>query len=221
MALLPHRSIADLFYYYDSRRRVRLLGQLKTALMDGMSSATQSSALRVLAVAELARLIRSAETSVSRGKQAGNALMDLGTQAIGVNVGEEAMGGSQSHNDGEAERARPPSSPVSSLGRRSDSISSLSQIDMALDTASTSSSGSSVLRNFKHDAQYFSGAAPGVTLTNGNPLSPGPRDSKLQMTPIQLRVAEMLNRGLDPQKTRKYLTWFPSVPNAHAAIVVR
>jgi hypothetical protein len=30
-----------------------------------------------------------------------------------------------------------------------------------------------------------------------------------------------LNRGLDPQKTRKYLTWFPSVPNAHAAIVVR
>jgi hypothetical protein len=186
-----------------------------------MSSATQSSALRVLAVAELTRLIRSAETSVSRGKQAGNALMDLGTQAIGVNVGEEAIAGSQSHNDGEAERGSPPSSPGASLGRRSNSVSTLSQIDMALDTASISSSGPSVLRNLKHNAQYFSGVTPGAADLNGDPLSPGPRDSKLQMTPIQLRVAEMLNRGLDPQKTRKYLTWFPSVPNAHAAIVVR
>jgi hypothetical protein len=213
--------MADLFSYYDSRRRVRLLGQLKTALVDGMSSATQSSALRVLAVAELTRLIRSAETSVSRGKEAGNALMDLSTQAIGVIVGEEAMGGSHSHNGGEAERARPPSSPAPSLGRRSDSISTLSRIDMALDTASTSSNGSSALRNFKNEAQYFSGVAPRPNVTNGNPSLPSPRDSKLQMTPIQLRVAEMLNRGLDPQKTRKYLTWFPSVPNAHAAIVVR
>jgi hypothetical protein len=213
--------MADLFSYYDSRRRVRLLGQLKTALVDGMSSATQSSALRVLAVAELTRLIRSAETSVSRGKEAGNALMDLSTQAIGVIVGEEAMGGSHSHNGGEAERARPPSSPAPSLGRRSDSISTLSRIDMALDTASTSSNGSSALRNFKNEAQYFSGVAPRPNVTNGNPSLSSPRDSKLQMTPIQLRVAEMLNRGLDPQKTRKYLTWFPSVPNAHAAIVVR
>jgi hypothetical protein len=213
--------MADLFSYYDSRRRVRSLGQLKTALMDGMSSATQSSALRVLAVAEITRLIRSAETNVSRGTQVGNALMNLGTQAIGVNVGEEAMGGSHSHNGGEVERARPPCSPAPSLDRRSDSVSTLSQIDMALDNASTSSSGSSVLRNLKHDGQYLSGVAPGATITNGNPLLPGPRDSKLQMTPIQLRVAEMLNRGLDPLKTRKYLTWFPSVPNAHAAIVVR
>jgi hypothetical protein len=182
-----------------------------------MSSATQSSALRVLAVAELTRLIRSAETSASRGKQAGNTLMDLNSQAIGVNVGEEAMGGSQSHHDDEADRRSAPLSLSPSLGRRSYSTSTLSRIDMALDTASTSSSGSCVLHNFKHDAQYFSGAAPGTTLN----ISPGPRDSKLQMTPIQSRVAEMLNRGLDPQKTRKYLTWFPSVPNAHAAIVVR
>lgn len=221
MDLLPHKSIADLFHYYDSRRRVRLLGQLKTALLDGMSSATQSSALKVLAVAELTRLIRSAESSVSQGKQAGDALMDLGTRAIGVNVGEEAMGGSQSHNDGEVERARPPCSPAPSLGRRSDSISTLSPIDMALDTASTSSSGSSALRKLKHDGQYLSGVAPGAADNNENPPLPSPRDSKLQMTPIQLRVAEMLNRGLDPRKTRKYLTWFPSVPNAHAAIVVR
>jgi hypothetical protein len=221
MELRSYQQIADLFSYYDSRRRVRLLGQFKTALLDGMSSATQSSALRVLAVAELTRLIRSAETSVSPEKHAGQALLDLGIQAVGMNVGEEAMGGSHSHNGGEAERARPPSSPASSLGRRSDSVSTLSQINMALDTASTSSSGPSVLRNLKHDARYFSGVAPGATITNGNPLLPGPRDSKLQMTPIQLRVAEMLNRGLDPQKTRKYLTWFPSVPNAHAAIVVR
>jgi hypothetical protein len=213
--------MADLFSYYDSRRRVRLLGQLKTALVDGMPSATQSSALRVLAVAELTRLIRSAETSVSPEKHAGQALLDLGIQAVGMNVGEEAMGGSQSHRDDEADRRSPPSSLSPTLGRRSDSISTLSRIDMALDTASTSSSGSCVLRNFKHDAQYFSGVSPGTTLTNGNPLSPGLRDSKLQMTPVQLRVAEMLNRGLDPQKTRKYLTWFPSVPNAHAAIVVR
>jgi hypothetical protein len=213
--------LADLFSYYDSRRRVRLLGQLKTALLDGMSSATQSSALRVLAVAELTRLIRSAETSVSRGKQAGDALMDLGIQAVGMNVGEESVGGSQSHDDDKAERGSPPSSPVSFLGRRSDSLSTLSEVDMALDTASTSSNGSSALRDLKNNGQYFSGVAPGTTLTTGNPLLPDPRDSKLQMTPIQLRVAEMLNRGLDPQKTRKYLACFPSVPNAHAAIVVR
>ena len=94
--------------------------------------------------------------------------------------------------------------------------SSIDKVDAALDSFSLgSSSGTSTRRGSLADPEVGSRAP-----ADANEIK-NIKDTKLQMTATQLRVAEMLNRGLDRTKTRKYLTWFPDVPNAHAAIVVR
>ncbi|KAJ9096808.1 hypothetical protein QFC21_005079 [Naganishia friedmannii] len=47
------------------------------------------------------------------------------------------------------------------------------------------------------------------------------KDVKLELTDVQRRIIRNLNEGIDPLIWRKWLTWFPMVSNAHAAISVR
>lgn len=192
-----------------SRRRVQLLGYMKNAVMNGLQSASGSSALRVLAVAELTRLITAGE----------DGFLSMTGAILGLNMGEETgvpAAVSPSSQDLEDENAvefalTRVASDSDSQGRASSdgTMSTLDRIDAALDCESSTSMTSSRRTS-------ISISEPALL---GEPRSL--RDSKLQMTPLQLKVADMLNRGLDPLKTKKYLTWFPDVPNAHAAIVVR
>lgn len=100
------------------------------------------------------------------------------------------------------------------------SLSTIERIDLGLDATSSMSDGSSRWNGTLKEVPVPSSNMETRRLTI-EATSSTLRDTKLQMTPVQLRVTDMLNRGLDARRTRKYLTWFPDVPNAHAAIVVR
>jgi len=193
------------------RRRVGLLGQVKSALLSGLNSASQSSALRVLAVAELTRLISSAEMNIG---SAGANLLNATGEIFGINIGEEEMEVAEEHRVEQSLTRDDQSEQGSSRSRYTSS--SIDKVDAALDSFSLgSSSGTSTRRGSLADPEVGSRAP-----ADANEIK-NIKDTKLQMTATQLRVAEMLNRGLDRTRTRKYLTWFPDVPNAHAAIVVR
>ncbi|KAJ9121976.1 hypothetical protein QFC24_004559 [Naganishia onofrii] len=47
------------------------------------------------------------------------------------------------------------------------------------------------------------------------------KDVKLELTDVQRRIIRNLNEGIDPDRWKRWLTFFPMVSNAHAAIVVR
>jgi hypothetical protein len=49
----------------------------------------------------------------------------------------------------------------------------------------------------------------------------GQRDIRLELTDVQRRIIRNLNEGIDQTRWKKWLTWLPTVRNAHAAIVVR
>ena len=188
-----------------------LLGQVKSALLSGLNSASQSSALRVLAVAELTRLISSAEMNVG---SAGANLLNATGEILGLNIGEEEIEVADEHKVEQSLTSDDRSEQGSSRSRGTSST--IDKIDAALDCFSAgSSSETSTRRGSLADPEV--GNCGGGDANEIKTI----KDTKLQMTATQLRVAEMLNRGLDRAKTRKYLTWFPDVPNAHAAIVVR
>ncbi|KAJ9107445.1 hypothetical protein QFC21_000898 [Naganishia friedmannii] len=53
------------------------------------------------------------------------------------------------------------------------------------------------------------------------PESTEKKDVKLELTDVQRRIIRNLNEGIEPSRFKKWLTWFPMVRNAHAAISVR
>ena len=164
-------------------------------------------------MAELTRLISSAQDKVHSGGVEGAGLMASAARAVGMGDLDSA------ENDSEMVRGGSHvgsclSFPPSHASQRSDCASSISRVDLALDTSSTSSTNSRRNDDLVTRCRY-------PDLVDGCPPASRLRDPKLCMTSVQHRVAEMLNRGLDPRRTTRFLTWFPDVPNAHAAIVVR
>lgn len=144
-------------------------------------------------------------------------------QVVGLNAGEEAMNavGTQDEDVGSEQQPRSLSSlSTDSRSLGMNSLSTIERIDLGLDATSSMSDGSSRWNGTLKEVPVPSSNMETRRLTI-EATSSTLRDTKLQMTPVQLRVADMLNRGLDARRTRKYLTWFPDVPNAHAAIVVR
>lgn len=52
-----------------------------------------------------------------------------------------------------------------------------------------------------------------------------PMDTRLELTPLQIKVARMMNEGLSvglrEGRVKRWLVWLPDVGNAHASIIVR
>lgn len=55
----------------------------------------------------------------------------------------------------------------------------------------------------------------------GGPPLAEEKDIRLELTDVQRRIIRNLNEGIDRTRWKKWLTWLPTVRNAHAAIVVR